>query len=213
MSILNRDVLNEYNLDYDPVGLRNISLPDSFFTPAFAPELDINDIQARIDAAKNREALNKAGLMSLDDAGLDMGPIVDEFSQKTKPGLNIDFAKQLGASALGLITGNPFIGLIARGIGALGDRLSLPGVRGGVDIRGDTGFDTFRRSTSFADFFQRQRNKKAREEAAKIGAAKQAAKELDYEYDAYVGGGGGGGFDGPSPGSQGPGGSDAMGSF
>ena len=30
MSILNRDVLNEYNLNYDPVGLRNISLPDSF---------------------------------------------------------------------------------------------------------------------------------------------------------------------------------------
>jgi len=209
MSILNRDVLNEYNLDYDPVGLRNISLPDSFFTPAFAPELSLEDLQER----QNRNALDKAGLMALDDAGLDMGLIVDEFSQKAKPGLNIDFAKQLGSSALGLITGNPFIGLLARGIGALGDRLSLPGVRGGVDLRGDTGFDTFRRSTSFADFFQRQRDKKAREEAAKIGAAKQAAKELDYEYDAYVGGGGGGGFDGPSPGSQGPGGSDAMGSF
>tara|TARA_B100000424_G_scaffold49828_1_gene35189 strand:+ start:246 stop:896 length:651 start_codon:yes stop_codon:yes gene_type:complete len=193
MSVLNRDVLNEYNLNYDPVGLRNISLPDSFFTPAFAPELDINDIQARIDAAKNREALNKAGLMALDDAGLTTEPY-ETFAEKAKPGLNIDFAKQLGASALGLITGNPFIGLLARGIGALGDRLSLPGVRGGVDLRGDTGFDTFRRSTSFADFFQRQRDKKAREEAAKIGAAKQAAKELDYEYDAYVGGGGGGGF-------------------
>ena len=193
MSVLNRDVLNEYNLNYDPVGLRNISLPDSFFTPAFAPELDINDIQARIDSAKNREALNKAGLMSLDDAGLTTEPY-ETFAEKAKPGLNIDFAKQLGASALGLITGNPFIGLLARGIGALGDRLSLPGVRGGVDLRGDTGFDTFRRSTSFADFFQRQRDKKAREEAAKIGAAKQAAKELDYEYDAYVGGGGGGGF-------------------
>ena len=209
MSILNRNVFNEYNLDYDPVGLRNISLPDSFFTPAFAPELSLEELQE----IQNRNALDKAGLMALDDAGLDMGPIVDEFSQKAKPGLNIDFAKQLGSSALGLITGNPFIGLLARGIGALGDRLSLPGVRGGVDLRGDTGFDTFRRSTSFADFFQRQRDKKAREEAAKIGAAKQAAKELDYEYDAYVGGGGGGGFDGPSPGSQGPGGSDAMGSF
>ena len=29
MSILNRNVFNEYNVDYDPVGLRNISLPDS----------------------------------------------------------------------------------------------------------------------------------------------------------------------------------------
>ena len=208
MSILNRDVLNEYNLNYDPVGLRNISLPDSFLTKSYAPELSLEDLQE----IQNRNALDKAGLMALDDAGFVTEPY-ETFAEKAKPGLNIDFAKQLGASALGLITGNPFIGLLARGIGALGDRLSLPGVRGGVDLRGDTGFDTFRRSTSFADFFQRQRDKKAREEAAKIGAAKQAAKDLDYEYDAYVGGGGGGGFDGPSPGSQGPGGSDAMGSF
>ena len=27
MSILDRDVFNEYNLNYDPVGLRGISLP------------------------------------------------------------------------------------------------------------------------------------------------------------------------------------------
>ena len=178
MSILNRDVFNEYNLNYDPVGLRNISLPDSFFTPAFAPELDINDIQARIDAAKNREALNKAGLMSLDDAGLTIQPY-ETFAEKAKPGLNIDFAKQLGASALGLITGNPFIGLLARGIGALGDRLSLPGVRGGVDLRGDTGFDTFRRSTSIADFLQRQRDKRAREEAAMRGSVKDLQSRID----------------------------------
>ena len=210
--------LNNFQQNIDNArGLRslfsNISFPDSIFTPLNAYEFDVNDVRSRIDAAKNREILNRQGLLSLDDAGIDMAPTIDEFSNKAKPGLNINFAKQIGSTALGLLTGNPFIGLLARGIGALGDRLSLPGVRGGVDLRGDTGFDTFRRSTSFADFFQRQRDKKAREEAAKIGAAKQAAKELDYEYDAYVGGGGGGGFDGPSPGSQGPGGSDAMGSF
>ena len=212
MSILNRDVFNEYNVDYNPVGLRNISLPNSFFTPAYAPELDINDIQSRIDAARNREALNKQGLLSLDNAGLPESDY-EEFTEVAKPGFNMDFAKQLGSTALGVITGNPFIGLLARGLGALAGKGSLTGIRGGVDLRGDTGFDTFRRSTSFADFFQRQRDKKAREEAARIGAAKQAAKNLDYEYDAYVGGGGGSGFDGPSPGSQGPGGSDEMGSF
>ena len=124
MSVLDRDVFNEYNLNYDPVGLRNISLPNSFFTPAFAPELDINDIQARIDAAKNREALNKAGLLSLDDAGL-MIPNYEEFSQEAKPGFNIDFAKQIGSTALGLVTGNPFIGLLARGLGALGKYCSI----------------------------------------------------------------------------------------
>ena len=192
MSILNRDVLNEYNLNYDPVGLRNISLPDSFLTKAYAPELDINDIQSRIDAAKNRETLNKAGLMALDDAGLDMGPIVDEFSQKAKPGLNIDFAKQLGSSALGLITGNPFIGLLARGIGALGDRFSLPGVRGGVDLRGDTTFDTFRRSTSIANFLQRQRDKRAREEAAMRGSVKDLQSRIDRgDFGGSKDGGGG----------------------
>ena len=175
MSILNRNVFNEYNVDYDPVGLRNISLPDSFFTPAFAPELSLEELQE----IQNRNALDKAGLMALDDAGLDMGPIVDEFSQKAKPGLNIDFAKQLGSSALGLITGNPFIGLLARGIGALGDRFSLPGVRGGVNLRGDTGFDTFRRSTSIANFLQRQRDKRAREEAAMRGSVKDLQSRID----------------------------------
>ena len=108
-----------------------------------------------------------------------MGPIVDEFSQKAKPGLNIDFAKQLGSSALGLITGNPFIGLLARGIGALGDRFSLPGVRGGVDLRGDTTFDTFRRSTSIANFLQRQRDKRARDEAAMRGSVKDLQSRID----------------------------------
>ena len=175
MSILNRNVFNEYNVDYDPVGLRNISLPDSFFTPAFAPELSLKELQE----IQNRNALDKAGLMALDDAGLDMGPIVDEFSQKAKPGLNIDFAKQLGSSALGLITGNPFIGLLARGIGALGDRFSLPGVRGGVDLRGDTTFDTFRRSTSIANFLQRQRAKRAREEDEMRGSVKDLQSRID----------------------------------
>ena len=174
MSILNRDVFNEYNLNYDPVGLRNISLPDSFFTPAFAPELSLEDLQER----QTRNALNKAGLMALDDAGLTTEPY-ETFAEKAKPGLNIDFAKQLGASALGLITGNPFIGLLARGIGALGDRLSLPGVRGGVDLRGDTTFDTFRRSTSFANFLQRQRDKRAREEAAMRGSVKDLQSRID----------------------------------
>ena len=191
MSILNKDVFNEYNLNYDPVGLKSISLPDSFMTPAFAPELD--DIEAIIEARKNREALNRQGLLSLDDAGIDMAPTIDEFSNKAKPGLNIDFAKQLGSTALGLLTGNPIVGLLARGIGALGDRFSLPGVKGGVDLRGDTGFDTFRRSTSLADFLQRRRDKRAREEAARIGADKQRMNAFRAFRDSQPSGGDGGG--------------------
>tara|TARA_Y100001938_G_C7885272_1_gene327047 strand:+ start:43 stop:666 length:624 start_codon:yes stop_codon:yes gene_type:complete len=127
---------------------------------------------------------------AIDDAGLEEDSY-ENFAPVATPGFNFPFAKQLGISALGFLTGNPLVSLFARGLGALGDRMSLPGVRGGVDLRGDTGFDTFRRSTSFADFFQRQRDKKAREEAAKRGAAKQAAQQLDYEFDAYTGNQGG----------------------
>ena len=204
MSILNKDVFNEYNLNYDPVGLKSISLPDSFMTPAFAPELD--DIEAIIEARKNREALNRQGLLSLDDAGIDMAPTIDEFSNKAKPGLNIDFAKQLGSTALGLLTGNPIVGLLARGIGALGDRFKLPGRVGGVDLRGDTGFDTFRRSTSLADFLQRRRDKRAREEAARIGADKQRMNAFRAFRDSQPSGGGGSG--GNIEGSVSPGGTD-----
>ena len=188
MSILNRNVFNEYNVDYDPVGLRNISLPDSFLTKAYAPELSLKDLQEK----QNRNALDKAGLMALDDAGLDMGPIIDEFSQKAKPGFNLNFAKQLGSTALGLVTGNPLIGLLARGIGALGDRFSLPGTVGGVDLRGDTTFDTFRRSTSLKDFLQRQRDKRARETAAMRGSVKDLQSRIDRgDFGGSKDGGGG----------------------
>ena len=64
-----------------------------------------------------------------------------------------------------------------QGLGGLGGRLT--GIRGGVDLRGDTTFDTFRRSTSFADFFQRQRDKKAREAAARRGELKQLQERID----------------------------------
>ena len=196
MSILNKDVFNEYNLNYDPVGLKSISLPDSFMTPAFAPEPD--DIEAIIEARKNREALNRQGLLSLDDAGY-IPPVYEEFSQKAKPGLNLDFAKQIGSTALGLLTGNPIVGLLARGIGALGDRFRLPGTVGGMDLRGDTGFDTFRRSTSLADFLQRRRDKRAREEIRAIGEEKRRMEEkrkFDQNLRQYFSGSQGGGDSG-----------------
>ena len=159
-----------------------------------------------------------------DDAGYEED-YYEDFPQKFKPGLNIDFAKQLGASALGLISKNPVVGLIARGLGALGDRFNLPGVVGGADLRGDTGFDTFRRSTSLADFFKRRRDKKAREEAARRGAEKQriqAKQKFDQNFKGFFsgqnntggnnGGNQGGGFADNSNASA-PGGSDEMGSF
>jgi hypothetical protein len=169
MSILNlnRDVFNDYNLNYDPVGLRNISLPNSLFTPLNAYEFNTTP-----------QTLNNKGLVSfMDNAGLPESDY-EEFTEVAKPGLNMDFAKQLGSSALGLITGNPFVGLIARGLGSLAGTGRV-GITGGIDLRGDTTFDTFGRSTSIADFMQRQRDKKAREAAARRGEVKELQSRID----------------------------------
>jgi len=169
MSILNlnRDVFNDYNLNYDPVGLRNISLPNSLFTPLNAYEFNTTP-----------QTLNNKGLVSfMDNAGLPESDY-EEFTEVAKPGFNMDFAKQLGSTALGVITGNPFVGLIARGLGSLAGTGRV-GITGGIDLRGDTTFDTFGRSTSIADFMQRQRDKKAREAAARRGEVKELQSRID----------------------------------
>jgi|TARA_Y100000004_G_scaffold84836_1_gene95225 hypothetical protein len=141
---------------------------------------------------------------AIDDAGLEEEPY-ENFASVANPGFNFPYAKQIGSGILGLITGNPLVGLAARGLGYLGDKFSLPGVVGGADLRGDTGLDTFRRSTSFADFFQRRRDQQAREEAAARGLAKQQNQALQtmtsnqaYSGNPNVnqGGNGGGGHAG-----------------
>ena len=152
------------------------TISDAVISPAYAPEVD--NIEDIIEARKNRQALDRIGLMALDDAGLTMNPYED-FAQKAKPGFNLPFAKQLGSTALGVITGNPLVSLFARGLGALAGRGGLTGIRGGVDLRGDTGFDTFRRSTSIANFLQRQRDKRAREAAARRGEVKELQSRID----------------------------------
>ncbi len=80
----------------------------------------------------------------------------------------------------------------------------------------------FARSSTGAEYFQRRRDRKAREDAAKRGLLKQkqliASQQIDtggYIQDTNDPGSGIGTYSGgaPSPGSQGPGGSDEMGSF
>ena len=143
-----------------------------------------------------REALNRAGIMAIDDAGITI-PAYENFARVARPGFNLDFAKQLGRQALtsAITAVNPIVGLIARGLGSFPGRT---GIVGGVDLRGDTTFDTFGRSTSFADFAQRMRNKRAREEAAERGARKQsreafARTRASMFADRHGGGGSGGG--------------------
>ena len=171
--------LQDFNIN-DVTFANSFGLDNLFNSSAMAnePVVNVDSVQSAINAVKNRQVLDRIGLLSLDDAGLTIDPY-ETFAQKAKPGFNLPFAKQLGSTALSIITGNPFIGLLARGLGALAGRGGLTGVKGGADLRGDTGFDTFRRSTSLKDFFQRRRDKKAREEAARRGELKELQRRID----------------------------------
>ena len=206
LDYLNPD-LDQFQKDID-----NTMTPNYLgITRAFAPPVSLEELRS----------IDRTGIMNnsmIDDAGLTLSDYED-FEPVAKPGLNLDFARQLGSTALGLLTGNPLVGLITRGLGALGERTGLTGVVGGQNLRGDTGFDTFRRSTSLADFLQRQRDKKAVEEARARGADKQRINDLknfNQNFKSYFSGDGGGNTGGgfaDNSNASAPGGSNEMGSF
>jgi len=144
----------------------------------------------------NQGIMNQAPSMFLDNAGL---PAIDtSFGVANEPDVEEDVEmtkrSRTGIGSLfNFLQNIPTpLNLLRKGLSSLGDRFSLPGVIGGVGLRGDTGFDTFRRSTSLADFLQRRRDKKAREEAARRGAEKQRIQKLrEFNQGAaqYFGGG------------------------
>jgi len=115
--------------------------------------------------------------MALDDAGL-VTPAYEDFAQVARPGLNLGFAKQLGKRlGTGILTALSLpAGLAAKVLSGMPGRV---GVQGGVALRGDTNLDTFGRSTSFADFAQRMRDKRAREAAATRGSVKDLQSRID----------------------------------
>ena len=178
------------------------NLRNLFSSSAMAnePMVNVDNVKSAINAARNREALNRQGLMALDDAGLISDPY-ETFTQVAKPGFNKQFAKQLGSTALSFITKNPLVALFTKGLGALAGRGGFTGVRGGQNLYGDTTFNTFGKSTSLADFLQRRRDKRAREEAARIGAEKQKAIIASQQVDT-------GGGPGSRPGGFGQGAGD-----
>jgi len=158
-----------------------------------------------------------------DDEQVDYLP--GQYSFKDRVG---KFAKNIigqpGISSLiGLI--NPVAGLVSRGLGYLGGNLSpsFVGPKGARGYGSESVGGLFARSNTLADFVQNVRDKRARDAAAARGAAKQAEQARMNAFrairDSQPSGGGGGGGIGSSyggsasPGSQGPGGSDAMGSF
>ena len=77
------------------------------------------------------------------------------------------------SSLIGLVTGNPIIGLLSKGIGAIRGGSSFVGPKGSTGYGNDSAMSLFRRSNTGAQFFQGLRDKRAREDAAKRGAAKQ----------------------------------------
>ena len=147
------------------------SIGDLFSGSAVATETDL------AKAIADRTALDRQGLMALDDAGLTT-PAYEDFAQVARPGFNLGFAKQLGKQALtGILSAvNPVVGLIARGLSGMPGRV---GIQGGVALREDTNLDTFARSTSLADFAQRMRDKRAREAAAQRGSLKELQSRID----------------------------------
>jgi len=86
------------------------SVGDLFSGSAIASEADV------AKAIAEREALNREGLMAMDDAGLTISPY-EQFAQVAKPGFNLDFAKQLGKQALtGILTKlDPITGALVKG--------------------------------------------------------------------------------------------------
>ena len=110
------------------------------------------------------------------------------------------------SSLIGLVTGNPIIGLLSKGIGAIRGGSSFVGPKGSTGYGNDSAISLFRRSNTGAQFFQGLRDKRAREDAAKRGAAKQKDLARINAMRAISGnssnGGGGGGNPGTTTGGS-----------
>ena len=118
------------------------SLASLFDSSAMAnePVVNVDSVKSAINASRNREALNRQGLMALDDAGLTT-PAYEEFAQVDKPGFNFNRAgnfltdlkdkgiemfgsgKNLALRGLGSMIGGPIGGFIG---GALGNLKESP---------------------------------------------------------------------------------------
>ena len=118
------------------------SLASLFDSSAMAnePVVNVDSVKSAINASRNREALNRQGLMALDDAGLTT-PAYEEFAEVNKPGFNFNRAgnfltdlkdkgiemfgsgKNLALRGIGSIIGGPVGGFIG---GALGNLKESP---------------------------------------------------------------------------------------
>ena len=192
-----------YNMGSRQFGDMRMGIPQVQATgimPQFNNQIPFNDFYGSVYEPYNEEKY---------DEQVDYLPGQSSFKDKIS-NIGSSFMQKSGIGGLlGLITGNPLIGLIGKGIGALANRAG-------------PALNDFRSASTGAQFFQNLRDRRAREDAAARGAAKQAAAarvESFRNFDRGYGGGrdsggtGSAGRGGASPGSAGPGGSDSMGSF
>jgi hypothetical protein len=195
----------QFQYSYIPGGITNV-VPKQTFQDFYSPVYEPYDLEKDDEQVSYNELTGQPYIKDR----------ISGFAQNIigQPGIS---------SLIGLI--NPVAGLVSRGLGYLGRNLnpSFVGPKGSRPYDyNESILSTFGRSTTGTEFFQNMRDKKAREEAAERGLEKQREKaRLDMTRairDINTGGGGGGGIGtssggAASPGSQGPGGSDEMGSF
>ena len=114
------------------------NLRNLFSSSAMAnePMVNVDNVKSAINAARNREELNRIGSLALDDAGLTMSPY-EEFAEVNKPGFNfnragnfltdvkdkgLDFlgsGKNLALRGIGSVIGGPVGGFIGGALGNL----------------------------------------------------------------------------------------------
>jgi hypothetical protein len=166
-----------YNMGSRQFGDMRMGMPQATGIMQQAPQGIFNDFYGSVYEPYNEEK---------DDEQVDYLPGQSSFKDKIS-NIGSSFMQKSGIGGLlGLITGNPLIGLIGKGIGALANRAG-------------PALNDFRSASTGAQFFQNLRDRRAREDAAARGLAKQqeiarqTAIQAMTTNQAY--GGGGGGFD------------------
>jgi len=116
------DYFDDVNISQPPgtdVGIMS-NLANLFGSSAMAdePTVNVDSVKSAINAARNREALNKQGLLSLDDAGLNTAAMIDEFSPTSKPRFDVrNFLTNVKDKGIDILGSGKDIAL--RGIGSI----------------------------------------------------------------------------------------------
>ena len=161
-----RDLVNQAAMDVFSTGFQNRGILNTQPAMAFNDYYGPSNIDTSFGVANEPDVEEEQSFLDMITGGLQ--------NISNKSGIT---------SLLGYVS--PLAGLVSKGISSLGG--SFVGPKGSRGYGSDTTLGLFGRSNTLADFAQALRDQKARDDAAKRGAFKQKAKDLDYEFDAYGG--------------------------